>query len=424
MAIEESKDLASLSLDELISNLKVYEVIIKKDYEIVKGKREQSRSLVLKAKKESSNEESSTSKSEEEEYAMAVRDIKKFFKRREYPKPPRNKNEKAFVGGSWSKSGKDEEEKIKVETCLMAQASNKICLGINLEPDDWIKDSGCTKHMMGNRKLFYTYKAYNGDNLGFNLLSVSQICDNKCKVIFSEHDSEITKEGKVIDTTLTKDEEGDSVDNTKYKGMIGLWYPKRSDIETVVYVDSRHAGDYMDQKSTSVICTFMGCFLIYWFSKKQTAHAISTTKAEYVSAGKTCQQALWMKQALIDYDILIDDTSIMCDNKGAIDLSKNLVPHSRTKHVKIRHQFLRDNVQKDIFPSKRLGAMVRSTDSVDRGLSRSPPYQPNRSWSLLSYSDKKSSIGRRREKADVAGEMKVVDGHDSALPYEFHPTRT
>nr|GEU47611.1 transposase, Ptta/En/Spm, transposase, Tnp1/En/Spm-like protein [Tanacetum cinerariifolium] len=82
MAIEEAKHLTSLSLDELIGNLKVYEVIIKKDSKMVKRKREQSRSLALKATRESSDEESSTSDSEEEEYAMAVRDFKKFFKRR------------------------------------------------------------------------------------------------------------------------------------------------------------------------------------------------------------------------------------------------------------------------------------------------------------------------------------------------------
>ncbi|GJX61405.1 RNA-directed DNA polymerase, eukaryota [Tanacetum coccineum] len=70
-AIEESKDLTSLSLDELIGNLKVYEVIIKKDSEMIKDKREQSRSLALKAKKEFSDEDSSTSDSEDEKYAMA-----------------------------------------------------------------------------------------------------------------------------------------------------------------------------------------------------------------------------------------------------------------------------------------------------------------------------------------------------------------
>nr|GEV85290.1 ribonuclease H-like domain-containing protein [Tanacetum cinerariifolium] len=81
MAIAESKDLTLLSLDELIGKLKVYEVIIRKDSEMVKGKREQIRSLALKAKKKSSDEDSSTSESEDEEYTMAVKEFKKFFKR-------------------------------------------------------------------------------------------------------------------------------------------------------------------------------------------------------------------------------------------------------------------------------------------------------------------------------------------------------
>nr|GEX62115.1 UBN2 domain-containing protein [Tanacetum cinerariifolium] len=76
--IEVSKELTSLSLKELIDNLKVYEVIIKKYSQIVKSKREQSRSLTLKAKKESNDEEILTSRSEDEEYAMAVRDFNFF----------------------------------------------------------------------------------------------------------------------------------------------------------------------------------------------------------------------------------------------------------------------------------------------------------------------------------------------------------
>ncbi|GJW15227.1 retrovirus-related pol polyprotein from transposon TNT 1-94 [Tanacetum coccineum] len=216
-AIDESRDLTSLSLDEPIGNLKIHELIINKDSEIVKGKGERI-SLALKAKKESSDEESSTSESEDKEYAMAVRDFKKFFKRRgrcgdpnhligEYPKPSRDKNQRAFVGCSWSDSDEEDYEKAKDKTCLMAQASSEICLGINLEPSVWINDSVCTKHMTGNQKLFSTYKAYNRehvDNLGFNLLSVSQIYDNKCNVILFEHDSEITKDGKVIDRGIRK----------------------------------------------------------------------------------------------------------------------------------------------------------------------------------------------------------------------------
>ncbi|GKC88009.1 hypothetical protein Tco_1148658, partial [Tanacetum coccineum] len=107
-------------------NLKVHEMIIKKDSKIVKAKGER-RSLTLKAKKESSDEECSTSGSEDEEYAMAVRDFKKDPNHLigECPKPPRDKNQRAFIGGSWSDSGEEDDEKIKDETCLVAQASNE-----------------------------------------------------------------------------------------------------------------------------------------------------------------------------------------------------------------------------------------------------------------------------------------------------------
>nr|GEW17893.1 retrovirus-related Pol polyprotein from transposon TNT 1-94 [Tanacetum cinerariifolium] len=102
----------------------------------------------------------------------------------------------------------------------------------------------------------------------------------------------------------------------------------------------------LDKKSTGGICTFVGCCLTSWFSKKQTALAISTTEAEYVSIEKACQQALWMKQDLVDYDVRLDDVLIMYDNKVAVNLSKIPVQHTRTKYMKICHHFLHDNVQK------------------------------------------------------------------------------
>ncbi|GJS46813.1 copia protein [Tanacetum coccineum] len=194
---------------------------------------------------------------------------------------------------------------------------------------------------------------------------------------FGLEDSKPTKTPMSKEIKLTKDDEADSVDSSKYQKNpktahleavkrifryvrgsthLGLWYPKGTGVETIVYADSDHTGDYVDRKSTSGVCTFMGCCLTSWFAKKQTALAISTTKDEYASARKACQQALWMKQALIDYDIRLDDVPIMCDNKGAIDLSKNHVQHSRTKHIEIRHHFLRDNVQKGNISIEKVAA--------------------------------------------------------------------
>ncbi|GJW25791.1 retrovirus-related pol polyprotein from transposon TNT 1-94 [Tanacetum coccineum] len=127
----------------------------------------------------------------------------------ECPKPPKDKNQRAFIGGSWSDSCEEDDEKVKDKKCLITQASNEICLGVDLEPDKWIKDSGCSKHMTGNQKLFSSYKAYNGGNVIFgsnlhgNIIGKGQIYNNKCRVTLSEHDSEITKDGKVISRGCT-----------------------------------------------------------------------------------------------------------------------------------------------------------------------------------------------------------------------------
>ncbi|GJU76682.1 hypothetical protein Tco_1273752 [Tanacetum coccineum] len=116
----------------------------------------------------------------------------------------------------------------------------------------------------------------------------------------------------------------------------------------------------------------MGCCLTSWFSKKQTALAISTTKAEYVSAKKACQQVLWMKQALVDYNIKLDYIPVLCDNKGAIYLSKNPVLHSRIKHIEIQHHFLRDNVQKGNISIEKVSSEDNIADILTKPLKREP----------------------------------------------------
>ncbi|GJU05948.1 retrovirus-related pol polyprotein from transposon TNT 1-94 [Tanacetum coccineum] len=391
----------------------------------------------------------------------------------ECPKLLKDKNQRAFVGGSWSDSGEEDDEKAKDEMCLIAQASNegidydetyapvarleyiRILLAyacaldfklfqmdvksaflngfINEEvyvaqPPGFI-DFEKPDHVYKLKKALYglkqapkawydrlkaflikhEYKMRMVDNTLFtkkkssNLIIVQiyvddiifgstcqDMCDEFAKIMHDEfemsmmgelnfflglqikqmkdgiffnqskyikemlkkfglEDSKPMKTPMSFDTKLTKDEECESVDSTKYRGMIG---------------------DYVDRKRTSSICMFVGCCLTSWFSKKQSTVSISTTKAEYVSARKACQQALWMKQALIDYDIRLDDIPIMWDNKGAINHSKNPVQHSRTKHIEIRHHFLRDNVQKGHISIEKVSSVDNIADILTKPLKR------------------------------------------------------
>ncbi|GJT80804.1 hypothetical protein Tco_1055146 [Tanacetum coccineum] len=196
---------------------------------------------------------------------------------------------------------------------------------------------------------------------------------------FGLEDSKPIKTPMSPETKLTRDEDGEPIDNTKYHGMIGssqlgLWYPKGTGIETIVYADFDYAGDYVDRKSTSGVCTFMGCCLTSWFSKKQTALAISTTEAEYVSVGKACQQALWMKQALVDYDINLDDIRVLCDNKSAIDLSKNPVQQLSANQTYSKSTTIpsRDNVQKGNISIEKVSSEDNIADILTKPLKREP----------------------------------------------------
>ena len=127
---------------------------------------------------------------------------------------------------------------------------------------------------------------------------------------------------------------------------IGLWYPRGTHIDLTCYSDANFAKYKVDRKSTSGTCHFLGPSLISWFSKKQNSVALSAIEVEYIAAGSCCAKALWMKQTLRDFGIYLDKIPIMCDNTSVINLSNNPIQHSRTKHIEIRHHFLRDHVKK------------------------------------------------------------------------------
>ncbi|GJU92675.1 putative ribonuclease H-like domain-containing protein [Tanacetum coccineum] len=132
----------------------------------------------------------------------------------------------------------------------------------------------------------------------------------------------------------------------KGQPKLGLWYPKDSPFDLEAYTDSDYAGASLDKKSTTGGCQFLGRRLISWQCKKQTIVANSTTKAEYVVASSCCGQVLWIQNQMLDYGYNFMNTKIFIDNESTICIVKNPLFHSKTKHIEIRHHFIRDSYEK------------------------------------------------------------------------------
>jgi len=111
--------------------------------------------------------------------------------------------------------------------------------------------------------------------------------------------------------------------------------PSEVSLNLVGYSDSDFAGCKLDRKSTSGTCHLLGSSLILGHSKKQACVAFSTAEAKYIAAGSCCAQRLWIKQQLSDFGLTLSKIPLLCDNTSAINLTKNPVQHSRTKHIEI-----------------------------------------------------------------------------------------
>ncbi|GJR95730.1 putative ribonuclease H-like domain-containing protein [Tanacetum coccineum] len=134
----------------------------------------------------------------------------------------------------------------------------------------------------------------------------------------------------------------------KGQPKLGLWYPRDSPFVLEAYSDSDYAGSHGDRKSTTGGCQFLGRRLISWQCKKQTIVATSSTEAEYVAAANCCGQVLWIQNQLLDYGFNFMNTKIFIDNQSTICIVKNPVFHQRTKHIEIRHHFIRDANEKNL----------------------------------------------------------------------------
>ncbi|WVZ75743.1 hypothetical protein U9M48_023776, partial [Paspalum notatum var. saurae] len=107
----------------------------------------------------------------------------------------------------------------------------------------------------------------------------------------------------------------------KFTPELGLWYSSGSSLSLRGFSDANHVGCWIDHKSTSGTCQFLGTSIVSWSSHKQASVSLSTTEAEYI------------------IPLLVDSTS-------TISVANNPILHSRTKHIDVRFYFLRDHYEK------------------------------------------------------------------------------
>ncbi|GJS75710.1 putative ribonuclease H-like domain-containing protein [Tanacetum coccineum] len=162
----------------------------------------------------------------------------------------------------------------------------------------------------------------------------------------------------------------------KGQPKLGLWYPRDSPFVLEAYSDSDYAGSNGDRKSTTGGCQFLGRRLISWQCKKQTVVATSSTEAEYVAAAHCCGQ------------------STIC-------IVKNPVFHQRTKHIEIRHHFIRDAYEKNL--------IQQLSFFLTPALTHNPIQATVESMAALKYRDEHNRIGFLEKPKGSTDYHQVID---------------
>ena len=133
--------------------------------------------------------------------------------------------------------------------------------------------------------------------------------------------------------------------------------------------------------------SILGHMLVSWSSKKQKSFALSTVEADYIATGNCCAQILQIKQQLSDFGLSMNNIPIFCDNTSAINITKNIVQHSRTKHIEIRHHFIRDHVLKNDISIEFVDSLNQIADIFTKPLNEAQFVKIRRELGMLDDND-------------------------------------
>ncbi len=137
------------------------------------------------------------------------------------------------------------------------------------------------------------------------------------------------------------------------------------------YCDADWAGNQDDRHSTTGYSFSLGTGSVSWSSKRQKTVALSTTEAEYMSVSAAAREAVWLRQLLCELGAeQVGATTLLNDNQGCVKLTRNPVMHSNSKHIDVRHHYVRElqeagKVNVEYCPTGQMAA-----DVLTKGLAR------------------------------------------------------
>nr|GEU64810.1 retrovirus-related Pol polyprotein from transposon TNT 1-94 [Tanacetum cinerariifolium] len=140
--------------------------------------------------------------------------------------------------------------------------------------------------------------------------------------------------------------------------------------EKVYHLQMDHAGCHDTRCSTSGSLQFLGERLISWSSKRKKSAAISSMEAKYIALSGCCAQILWMRSQLTNYGLGFNKIPMYCDNKSAIALCCNNVQHSRSKHIDIRYNFIKEQVENEVIELYFVNTEYQLADLFTKALGR------------------------------------------------------
>lgn len=153
---------------------------------------------------------------------------------------------------------------------------------------------------------------------------------------------------------------------------LGITFTRPDPLEAPIiigFADADYAGDSDTRRSTTGYVFKLANGPVSWTSKLQQSVALSTSEAEYMSAGAATQEALWLRSLLSELGYhQRDPTVLLEDNQGCIAMSLNSGNHKRTKHIDVRHHFIRDQVHANNIILKYLPTDKMTADILTKPL--------------------------------------------------------